>query len=69
MRQVEPRSYYSQVHRPLRALQMLLKPSEHRFLWKKQDAMMQLPCKMSTIHAYNFTDRNLTEHGKEMIYL
>lgn len=65
MHQVEQRTYYSQVHRPLRALQTLLQPSERRFFWKKHDAMIQLPCKKNTIHAYNFTDRNITQHGKK----
>ncbi|KAH8403160.1 hypothetical protein KR222_006203, partial [Zaprionus bogoriensis] len=66
MRQVEPRNYYSQVHRPLHALLRLSHPRERPFLWKSKEAMIQMPCRKNTIRAYNFTNRNLAEHDNFM---
>ncbi|XP_034472770.1 V-type proton ATPase subunit S1-like [Drosophila innubila] len=63
LRQVKPFNFYSQVHRPLLALQRM---SEGSVIWEERETLLQLPCQRNKIHAYNFTDRDLQDHDQLM---
>ncbi|EDW71263.1 uncharacterized protein Dvir_GJ16159 [Drosophila virilis] len=64
MRDVQPRTYYSQVHDPIASVERLFTERDEEMIWNRRKAMLTLPCLKNSIQLYNFKNANLTAHDK-----
>ncbi|EDW76511.1 uncharacterized protein Dwil_GK14624 [Drosophila willistoni] len=68
-RQVLPRTYYSQVQNPLKALEKMGKmkwPDKRNSSTLTKELEEEIPCSLSVINAFNLTDRQLDQHDTFM---
>ncbi|XP_068151620.1 V-type proton ATPase subunit S1 [Drosophila tropicalis] len=68
-RKMLPRTYYSQVQNPLRALEKMGKmkwPDKGNTSTLTKELEDEIPCRLRVIHAFNFTDRQLDQHDTFM---